>query len=159
MKHRLALAIVLGAAWWMLSGYTKPLLLMFGVLSIVLVLWIARRMRIDDDEGDLLGLLPRSLTYAPWLGLQIVKANLDVARRILSPTPAITPRLLRIKAGQRTDLGRTLYANSLTLTPSTVSIDLRGDEIVVHALTREAAEALLTGEMDRRVCALEMRRT
>jgi multicomponent Na+:H+ antiporter subunit E len=63
--------------------------------------------------------------------------------------------VIRVKAGQRRDLGRVIYANSITLTPGTVSIDVEGDEILVHALTREAAEGLRSGVMDRKVCEFE----
>jgi multicomponent Na+:H+ antiporter subunit E len=66
--------------------------------------------------------------------------------------------LIRVKTSQRRDAGRVIYANCITLTPGTVSIDVTGDEIVVHALTREAARDLASGEMDRRVTRYEGRR-
>jgi multicomponent Na+:H+ antiporter subunit E len=91
----------------------------------------------------------------PWLLWEIAKANVDVARRVLSRRPAIAPSLLRVRAGQRGDLGRAIYANSITLTPGTVSIEVAGDEITVHALTAEAADGLRTGEMDRKVTDYE----
>ncbi len=82
---------------------------------------------------------------------QIVIANIDVARRVLSPSLPISPTLIRVKASQSTDLGQAIYANSITLTPGTISIDVEDGEILVHALTREGAQSLLDGEMDRRV--------
>ena len=93
--------------------------------------------------------------YWRWLAREVVKSNLDVARRILSPSLPISPNVFTLKASQRTDLGRVIFANSITLTPGTISIDLQGDTIEVHALTQEAAETLQTGEMDRRVTDLE----
>jgi len=116
------------------------------------------QVRIVDEEGTPLGLPLRALRYLPWLMWQIVKANVDVARCILDPHLPIRPTVIRVKAGQRRDLGRVIYANSITLTPGTVSIDLEGDEIHVHALTREAAEGLRSGVMDRKVTELEGRR-
>ena len=84
-----------------------------------------------------------------------MKANLDVMRRIVSPELPISPTIVRLPCTQHTDLGRVMYANSITLTPGTVSIDLDDEYVTVHALTREGAEALATGEMDTRVTALE----
>ena len=107
-------------------------------------------------EGVPIEVTPRvQLFYAPWLIWQIVKANVDVARRILDPRLPIRPHVIRIRAGQKTDLGRVIYANSITLTPGTVTIDLEGRDLRVHALTDEAAEGLATGEMDRRVSSTE----
>ncbi len=100
-------------------------------------------------------LLPRLLLYAPWLVWEVVKANIDVARRILTPSLPISPRMIKVKAGQQSDLGRVIYANSITLTPGTVSVDVEDDTILVHALTKEAADGVETGEMDRKVTRLE----
>ena len=89
--------------------------------------------------------------------IEIVKANIAVALRIVSPRLPIRPRVIRVRAGQRTDIGRVIYANSITLTPGTVTVDTEGDHITVHALTPEAAEGVLSGEMDRRVTRVEGR--
>lgn len=152
--NSLALACVLIVIWLLWSGHYTPLLLTFGLLSCLLVLVICHRMQIDDTEGaPLLGLRP--FVYAPWLAWQIVLANVDVARRILNPALPIQPHLLRVRAGQKTDLGRVVLANSITLTPGTVSVDMHGNEITVHALTHEAARFDETGEMNRRVLELE----
>ena len=113
------------------------------------------RMRIVDREGTPLELAARAPLYAPWLFWQVFKANVDVARRILTPRLPIAPRVIRVKASQKRDIARVIYANSITLTPGTVSLRLDGDEITVHALTREAAEELESGKMDRRVTRTE----
>ena len=63
--------------------------------------------------------------------------------------------MVRVQSGQKTDLGRVIYANSITLTPGTVTIDVQGSELTVHALTHQAARGLTTGEMDRRVSSVE----
>ena len=115
------------------------------------------RMRIVDGESAPITIAFRAPFYLPWLFLEIAKANVDVARRILNPYMPIAPRLIRVKGHQRTDCGLVIYANSITLTPGTVSIRLDGDELIVHALTEEAAAGVETGEMDRRVCSFEGR--
>ncbi|MDP6121145.1 MAG: Na+/H+ antiporter subunit E, partial [Rhodospirillales bacterium] len=86
---------------------------------------------------------------------EIVKANFDVALAIVRPAMPIEPRLLLIKAGQKDDLARVIYANSITLTPGTVTIATEGSAFTIHALTRGAAEGLESGDMDRRVTAME----
>jgi multicomponent Na+:H+ antiporter subunit E len=153
--HAISLALVLFALWLLLSGHYVPLLIGLGALSVLLVVTIALRMDVVDREGHPIHLSPKALLYWPWLAWEIVKSNVDVARRILSPTLPISPTVIRLKASQKSELGKVIYANSITLTPGTVSIDIDGDKIEVHALTREAAQALRTGDMDRRVTRFE----
>ena len=155
MIHALSLGTVLVGLWLLLSGHYTFFLLTLGVASIVLVLVIALRMDVVDQEGHPVHLTFTALLYWPWLGWQIVKANIDVARRILAPGLPISPTVVKVKASQKSEVGKVMYANSITLTPGTISMRLEGDEIEVHALTREAAEELLQGEMDRRVSAVE----
>jgi len=157
VKYPLYLALVLFGVWMLWSGHTEPLLISLGVVSTVSVVAVCRRMGLIDEETVPLRLPLRAPIFLPWLLWQVVKANVDVARRILDPRLPIRPELIRVRAGQRDDLGRAIYANSITLTPGTVSVGVEEDEIVVHALTREAAEGLETGEMDRRVTDFEGR--
>ena len=152
----IALVVALSALWLLWSGiYDNTLLLGLGACSIAFVVWMTRRMHrvAEAKAGYTLG--PRLITYLPWLGWEIVKANLQVARIILDPKLPISPRLIRVPAPQQTDLGRVIYANSITLTPGTVSLDLRGEGLLIHALTHEAAEGVLSGEMERRVTRME----
>jgi len=155
MAQAISLGAVLFGLWLLLSGHYTPLLLGFGAASCALVVLISARMDVVDREGHPIHLGPRALTYWPWLLVEIVKANIDVAKRIVDPKLPISPTMLRVKASQKTEVGRVIYANSITLTPGTVSVELEGDMIEVHALTVEGAEALQEGEMDRRVTAME----
>ena len=84
-----------------------------------------------------------------------VKANVDVALAIIRGNNAIAPKTMQVKASQRSDVGRVTYANSVTLTPGTVTVDMDGDMFLVHALTKGSAAGLETGDMDKRVTALE----
>lgn len=151
----LSLGSILFLTWVLLSGYFTPLLLGFGVASSLIVVLIAARMDLLDPEGHPISMTPALVVYWLWLAYEIIKSNIDVARRIWSRGPDITPTLLRLRASQTSALGQVIYANSITLTPGTVSIDIQGDEITVHALTAEAARDLESGEMDRRVSRLE----
>ena len=155
LLHSISLGLVLFGVWLLLSGFFEPLLLGLGVLSCVIVVLIANRMDVIDHEGQPVQLGWRILAYWVWLAVEIVKANLDVARRILDPKLPIDPVLVRVKASQASELGQVIYANSITLTPGTVSMQVEGGEILVHAIAREMAEDLEGGEMDRRVTAVE----
>ena len=158
MLHTLSLAAVLFVVWFVLSGHDSVLILILGALSALGVAAIARRMTLVDREGQPLHLGWRAPGYWLWLAWQIVISNLDVARRILDPRLPIDPIVTRVRTGQKTELGRVIYANSITLTPGTVTIDIGVDEIVVHALSGAAARDLETGVMDRRVSRMEGRR-
>jgi multicomponent Na+:H+ antiporter subunit E len=104
----------------------------------------------------LLRLAPAALfRYWPWLVWEIVKSAWQVSRIIVHPRLPISPTLQRIKSSQRTDVGRTVFANSITLTPGTIAVEVGSDEILVHALTREGAQELAGGQMDRRVSEFE----
>ncbi len=151
MFHAISLGAVLFATWLLMSGMMEPLLLMLGLASCVLVVVITSRMDIIDHEGHPIHLTWRALVYWPWLAWEIVKANIDVARIILSPSLPMSPVMVRLKPSQKSDLGLVMYANSITLTPGTISVDVEPGEILVHAITREAAAGLDDGEMDRRV--------
>ena len=155
MLHALSLGAVLGLLWLLLSGIFEAWLLALGLGSIILVVIFANRMDVIDHEGHPIHISWRALLYWPWLAREIVKANWDVARVILSPKMPITPKVLRINATQVTELGHVFYANSITLTPGTVTLRLKNGAIDVHSLTRTAEEGLLSGEMGRRVHAVE----
>jgi multicomponent Na+:H+ antiporter subunit E len=156
MKHTVALFLLLLAVWLLNSGHYTVLITSFGVASCLLVVLLARRMGIVDSEALPIHLLPRLARYLPWIVKEVVKANLDVARRILSfGRPDVSPRLIEAPTSQHSDLGRVLYANSITLTPGTVSIQVHGTAITVHAIAEEVADELLEGGMDRQVARLE----
>jgi multicomponent Na+:H+ antiporter subunit E len=156
LKHSIALFVLLMAVWLLNSGHYTILITSFGIGSCLLVVWLSRRMGIVDDEGVPIHLLSRLPRYLPWLAKEVVKSNLDVSRRVLGlGWPKVSPRLFDVPTTQHSDLGRVIYANSITLTPGTVSIRVHGTKITVHAIADEVADDLLGGEMDRRVTRLE----
>ena len=146
-----SLGVFLAGIWLLLSGHYTPLILTFGLVSVVVVVWLARRMDVIDHEGHPVHLTWLAPLYWAWLGWQIIVSNIAVARIILSPRLPIDPKMIEIDAPQADDLGRVTYANAITLTPGTVSVRmLPGDSILVHALTNAAAEDLESGGMARR---------
>ena len=154
MAQAIFFSFVLFATWLLFSGiYDNPLLIALGVVSTVLVIVVSRRLSVIDRESQPFHLGPRILFYWPWLLVEILKSNFDVAWRVLSRGPDISPTLVRVPMDLRSDLGRVVYANSITLTPGTVSINVNQESILVHALTREGAASLGSGAMERRVAA------
>jgi len=154
-RHAINLGLFLFAIWLLLSGHYTPLLLVLGVLSTLLVVLLATRADLIDRETQPILLKPSVLLYWFWLAREIIKSNIDVARRILSPNLPISPNVFTVQAVQKTELGRVTYANSITLVPGTVAMDIDEDVITVHALTQAAAADLKRGEMNRRVCNVE----
>lgn len=155
LKHAFNLSLFLLAIWLLLSGHYTPLMLALGVLSTLLVVILATRAELIDRETQVILLKYSVLLYWFWLGREIIKSNIDVARRILSPRLPISPNIFTVRATQQSDLGRVTYANSITLVPGTVAMDVDEDVITVHALTQDAAADLKRGEMNRRVCHVE----
>jgi len=158
LKHTVSLFITLFSFWLLWSGHYTSLLITLGLFSCFFVLLVMRRMQADEHGTVPVAIALRGLRYLPWLLLEIARSNIDVARRVLQPTMSIRPHVIQVRASQRSDLTRVIYANSITLTPGTVTIGISGDDLTVHALTDAAAEGVLSGEMDRRVTALEAQR-
>ncbi|MEM7250698.1 MAG: Na+/H+ antiporter subunit E [Pseudomonadota bacterium] len=155
--HRLVVLVTTMVALWLaLSGHYTGLLLSFGVLSVALVTWITIRMAAPEGgvSAPSLNAL-RLFPYLVWLVKEIVVANIQVAKIIVDPRLPISPTTIRVRSSQRTLTGQVLYANSITLTPGTVTINLLWKEITVHALTKDGALGLASGDMDARCSAVE----
>ncbi|MEW5863608.1 MAG: Na+/H+ antiporter subunit E [Pseudomonadota bacterium] len=153
--HPAALAGTLYAFWLLMSGITTPFLVSAGLACAIGVAALARRMEVADREGHPIHLVPAALGYWPWLALQIAKSGFTVARIVLDPKLPVSPVMVRFRPLQETTLGLATHANSITLTPGTITVEARHGEFLVHALTREAAAGLAGGEMDRRVRRFE----
>ena len=155
MKQALVLFAHLFLVWLLLSGHYDVALVTYGLLSSIGVVALMAHLRILDPEALPVHLGLRPWFFLPWLLKEIVLSNVAVARVILDPRLPIRPRLLRLRVSQRSDVCQVIHANSITLTPGTVALDARNGEFLVHALTEGSAAGLLSGEMDRRVAALE----
>jgi len=137
--------------WFMLSGYTEALLIALGVLSTLVSVYLSKRMSIIDKESYPFHLSLRLLPYYFYLGKEIIKSNIDVVKKVFSPVHTISPQVITLPASKKTALGKVIYANSITLTPGTVTLELSGDEIRVHALSKEGAADLQAGQMAKAV--------
>jgi len=155
MLHSVSLFVALFGFWVLLSGYFTPFLLSAGVGSALAVVWFAARMDAVNGDGYRLHRVHRILMYWPWLFKEIAKSAWDVTRIILDPRLPISPTLVRFKPGQRTEVCLVLHANSITLTPGTITVEADANEFLVHGLTRSGAQGTVDSEMDRRVSACE----
>lgn len=154
ITRMLALMIPLVAAWLLWSGLYKPLLLALGLFSCLLTIYVKHRMEYFQTEMFAIQFSRRLIGYWLWLAKEVVKSSLDVARIILSPSLPISPQVVTIKASCDNPVDQATLANSITLTPGTLAIDVHKGDITVHALTEAGADELRKGEMDRRILEL-----
>lgn len=149
--HYLIVSAVLVVFWILLSGHFSALLLGLGALSVALVTLIVHRMdRIDGEPGVV---FPGAgmLAYSAWLLGCVVRSNIDLARRIWNPALPVQISWERLDIGKLSSLEKTLYANSITLTPGTLTTDIHDNHFMIHSLFREGIEDLRGGEMENRI--------
>lgn len=150
MSHIFGLTLALVLFWLGLSGHYTPLVLSLGAVSIVLTVVLAGRLGILDREGAPYFALFGFFLYLPWLLKEVFVSNITVVKACLRADLDINPALVKVKTRCQTDLATTLFANSITLTPGTVTVGVEQDRLLVHALYEEAAGPGAFDEMDRR---------
>lgn len=142
--------------WLLLSGMFTPFLVTAGVASAIAIILLSKRMDVADEEGHPIHLAWGAvISYWPWLVREIIKSAWDVTKRITDPRLPISPTLASFTPSQKTTLGLVTHANSITLTPGTIAVEVEPGRFLVHALTAESAAGLANSEMDRRCAKLE----
>ena len=131
------------------------MILGLGVISVALVLWMSQRIRLIDGEGVPIRMLPRRGSYLSWLFKEIVGTNVEMAKLVTAKEIDSQPAVVDSPSHQKSDVSRALLANSITLTPGTVTMDVDDIHMYVHALTNAAAKDLVHGEMRGRVRKVE----
>tara|TARA_R110002110_G_scaffold80165_4_gene209027 strand:- start:11652 stop:12233 length:582 start_codon:yes stop_codon:yes gene_type:complete len=157
MTKAVGLLVALFGLWLALSGYFKPFLLTLGVLSSVLTIYLASRMKLLDDEAVPLQLRPALLFYWAWLGREIFRSAIAVSRVILARNMPLDQQLVAVPSAQKTEMGHVIFANSITLTPGTITVEMGQGKFLVHALTEELAGAEGFADMGARVAWIEER--
>ena len=150
-----SLAAFLFAFWLALSGHYTPMLITIGALAAIACAYIATRVDVTDAEGHPIQLLRGAVTYWPWLAWEIAKSGWTVTKIVLHPRLPISPTMTVVAASQKTAPGIATYANSITLTPGTMTVGVDGNQLTIHALVREGADDLEGGGMDARVTRFE----
>lgn len=151
LRPILGLAPFLAGFWLILSGHYTPLLLSLGAASVVLVGWLTWRAGLDQYHEVRTLIAVRLPRFAPWLGGQVLLSALSVMRKVWSPRPDLRPVVADTSTDGLTDEARVIYANSITLTPGTLSLDVGEDRIVVHSLDPDGVAELDQGAMLNRV--------
>ncbi len=154
MRYLLSLAAVLAALWLGISGVYKPHILSLGAASVLLVVWLSARMEVAGSEHNPVLYSWRLPVYWGWLLWQIVTANIHIARLVIQPD-RIKPRVFRAPVPQKTAVAKVTYANSITLTPGTVTLQLEDEFVEVHAIDDHSAAGVEDGSMAARACWLE----
>lgn len=158
MTRIVILVAALATSWLVWSGLYKPLLLALGVLSVGLAVWLAIRMSLTEKRVFALDLVPRMLAFWGRLLVQIVKSNVAVARIILSPQLPISPTVIQYDPVRLGLVGQATLANSITLTPGTLTIDAHEGHFQIHCLTEAGADEVIASDFDKQIAqALEDR--
>ena len=140
--------------WLLLSGHYTQLLLWFGALSCGFVVLMAWNSDVLDGDIKPEHFFLKVPLYWLWLGKEILKSNFATGKAIWSNN--FDPEIFKVKATQRSENGLANYANSITLTPGTVTVFIDGDLFVVHALTKEMGDDVRSGIMDKKITKLEL---
>ncbi|MBI5755691.1 MAG: Na+/H+ antiporter subunit E [Nitrospirae bacterium] len=149
-------AVIMFLFWILLSGEFGFILIASAIISCLFVSYLSHDLLIGKANVRL-GLIRifRFIKYLPWLMWQIVLSNIDLVKRTLHPKMPISPTIFSFKNELRTEMGMVALANSITLTPGTITVDVNEDEFIIHAVALELAEGLMEGEMQRRIKAIE----
>ena len=147
--------LALFATWAALSGHWSPYFLVSGAACSAFTAWLMTRLGVFGTGAWPLDVSRLLFAFTPWLVWQVVKANLDVARRVWAPGRSIEPQLIRVPCRLRTDAGVALLANSITLTPGTVTVAVEEEALVVHCLSDASVRGVLDPEMHDRIARLE----
>ncbi|MGB0513737.1 MAG: Na+/H+ antiporter subunit E [Wenzhouxiangellaceae bacterium] len=158
MRYAISLVVVLVLLWLGISGVYKPLLFILGVGSIVFVVWMSRRMDVVGVEHNPILYSWRLPVYWLWLLREIVKSNIEVARAALNPDRHVDPQVFTVPMELKSAVGKVTYANSITMTPGTVTLLLENDQVEVHALLRSSAKGIQSRSMERMIDWLEHHR-
>ncbi len=87
------------------------------------------------------------LVYIPVFAWQVFKANVDVAMRVLSPGMPLNPGIIRIRTSLKTDIARTFLANSITLTPGTMTVEIKEDVLYIHWIDVKSHDPEIAGRI------------
>lgn len=144
--------------WVIWSGMFDAFHLSLGVISCLLVIYMSHDILFTREKFTSKHLIEviRFIKYIPWLLYQIVLSNIHVASLVLNPKMPIDPQLIRFKAKLKKNISVVIFANSITLTPGTITADIKEGEFYVHCISRNVADDLLTGEMENKAAYIFM---
>jgi multicomponent Na+:H+ antiporter subunit E len=161
MVHMTGLALVLFAFWMVLSGRTETKFVVYGILTAVVTTWVTYPLLlVPNKDGSkkyyVFGFsIPKMIMYFFWLMWQLVLANIDVLLATTGQELNIDPKVVRFRFRADNPMASVILANSITLTPGTVTMNVTDDGVYeIHALTVGAAAGVLDGGMQKKVADL-----
>lgn len=161
MVHMTCLALVLFAFWMVLSGRTETKFVIYGILTAVVTTWVTYPLLlVPNKDGSkkyyVFGFsIPKMIMYFFWLMWQLVHANIDVLLATTGQELNIDPKVVRFRFKADNPMASVILANSITLTPGTVTMNVTDDGVYeIHALTVGAAAGVLDGGMQKKVADL-----
>lgn len=143
------------AFWLLLSGEFKMILLVFAVLYGVIVTFFTHDLFIEKFTSKNVKQIIKFIIYVPWLIKEIVVASIQVARIVLSPKMDIDPGMIETEPELKTEMGITILANSITLTPGTVSVNFADGKLLVHSLGKESRQGIIDRVIEKKVIEIE----
>ena len=155
MRYTLSLFLILAVFWGLNSSNDANLLLVLGFFSVLLVLLISQKMKLPDKESVPLHLVFRIFPFYCWLVKEIILGCLYVLKKVLSGKDTLTPTVFTISLNFKHPLSEVIFANSITLVPGTLCLNLSEGKVQVHAISQELADQLMTGDLARRIKRLE----
>lgn len=167
LKSVIQFGLLLGL-WLLLSGHYDVFHISMGVFSALIVVLLHVRLRkyyfFEEELAEAKARMKdvftvrlrygRVLFYVPWLIWQIVVASLQVAAVVLNPKMPIDPALLRFKTKFPNTSARVILANSITLTPGTITVQIKDDEFLVHALMDVSSSGIMDDSLPGEVAKL-----
>jgi len=161
MVHKLCMALVLFGFWMALSGRTETKFVVYGIITALVTTHITYPLLlVPNKDGSkryfVFGAsIPKFIVYFLWLMWQLVLANIDVLLATTSQELEIDPKVVRFYFKVDNPMASVMLANSITLTPGTVTLNVTDDGLYeIHALTKGAAEGVLDGSMQKKVADL-----
>ncbi len=149
--------VMLFGFWVLLSGKYDLFHLSLGIVCSLLVAYHTHDLLFANVRvGDTRVIAWRFFAYIPWLLYQIITSNIYVASVVLGPKHRVKPQIIRFKTKLESDISWVTLANSITLTPGTITMDIQDGEFFVHALDKKVADDLHAGEMEDRIAHVYM---
>ena len=132
MKKILSTFLVLWVIWILIAGFDWMEIALGGAVSLVLSFIISRFVNYSFGFGIILWIIKFIFIYIPVFIFKLVIANVDMAYRVLSPKLPINPGVVKVPTKLKSDFTKFILANSITLTPGTLSLDVLDDHVLVH---------------------------
>ncbi|RKX83081.1 MAG: Na+/H+ antiporter subunit E [Spirochaetes bacterium] len=133
MKNLFISVLLFLGIWLLLNASLSPVVIVSGlIVAVIIAVFFSVKHPVFGDVK----LSPRAMVYFVIyifvFAMELIKANFDVARRVVSPSLPINPGIVEVKTKLKSKIGRLALANSITLTPGTLTVDIKDDSLFIH---------------------------